>query len=139
MSDIPVDKQRDIYIAEREYWKPHHDEQLLDARLRRRLRLIVAVLALFVSLILMFFMIDALYLSPVENTVAGSLLKPSTPADMWLKITLVSGTFLTFILVFGALIRGLFSADRNMEKHTSTNPRLNPVLKAMEMSQNNLD
>ena len=139
MSDIPVDSLREVYIAEREYWAPHHAEQLLDAKWRRWLRLVVAGLALFISSLLMFLMIDTLYGETAENTLAVNLLQTGNEAGMWLKITIVSGTFLTFILIFGALIRGLFAADRDAEKHAPANPRLNPALQAMEMSQGNPD
>ena len=87
----------------------------------------------------MFLMIHALYLSPADNTVATNLFRAGNEIDKWVKLAIVSGTFLTFIIVFGALIRGLFAAARNVEKHASTNPKLNPALQAMEISQNNPD
>lgn len=129
----------DQYKSEREYWAPHHAEQLLDAKWRRYLRLIVAGLALLISSFLMFLMIRALYFSPVDNTVATNLISSGNETDMWIKIAVISGTFLTFIIIFGALIRGLFAADRDAEKHAPTNPRLNPAIQAMEMSQGNPD
>lgn len=95
------------------------DEEILDQIQKEYLtsrvwhrwtRLTIAVLATIIPVGMLVWLVAAL---SYPDTF-GSFLQE---ANMWLKIAIVSGTFLSFIFVFGALVRGVFtsSSDANGE------------------------
>ena len=102
----PAEKRAAARDSDREYWKPHHDELLKDLQWRRRTRLAVSVLAAVMPAGLLGLLAAAL-------TCAG---EPGYLCDQrvgeWPKIAVISGAFLTFIFVFGGLVKGVFAISR---------------------------
>ena len=94
----------ELHAAERDYWKPHDDERLTDMKWRRRTRLVISILAVVIPVGLLLCMLWAAALFP-RGIFAGE--------SMWPQIVFISGTFLTFIFVFGALVRGAFADSRD--------------------------
>lgn len=81
------------------------NEQLQDMQDARRARRIVARLAIGIPV----FMLALLLLGLIFPAIFGGFLH-NDQTDMWPKVVLISGTFLTFIFIFGALVRGVFAS-----------------------------
>lgn len=80
-------------------------QEYLTSRVWQRwTRLVVACLATIIPV----GMLVGLVVAFICPDTFGSFLKD---ANMWLKIAIVSGTFLSFIFVFGALVRGVFASS----------------------------
>ena len=83
------------------------NEQLEDMRVARDTRRIVARLAIGIPIAMLVVLALALMFPYLFN---GFFHDKHT--SMWPKIVLISGTFLTFIFVFGALVRGVFAPSK---------------------------
>lgn len=90
--------------ADEEILQDMQKEYLKNRRWQRRTRLTIACLATIIPVGMLGWLIAA-FIWP-----DGSFLKDAS-TNMWLKIAIVSGTFLSFIFVFGALVRGVFTSS----------------------------
>ena len=90
--------------ADEEILQDIQKEYLKSRVWQRWTRLVVACLATIIPVGMLGWLIAA-FICP---DIFGSFLQD---ANMWLKIAIVSGTFLSFIFVFGALVRGVFTSS----------------------------
>ena len=80
-------------------------ERLKAMRWLRRIRAVVVVLAAAIP-------VGMLALLGVALAAGEQGFFQSAQVGMWPKIVVISGTFLTFIFVFGALVKGVFAPGR---------------------------
>ena len=93
--------------------KSIREERLETMRWLRRARNIVAIVATVIPIALLAWLLAAL-----TNPCVGRFFYDND-VNMWAKVAVISGTFLTFIFVFGGLVKGIFSSSRNEDDKDS--------------------
>ena len=93
--------------------KAIREERLATMQWLRRARNIVAALAIGIPIAMLAWLFVALTVPCVGKIFYDDRV------DMWLKVVVVSGTFLSFIFVFGGVVKGIFSSSRNEDHKES--------------------
>ena len=107
-----VGAHRRMSLSERESKLKIGDEHLKAMQWLRWTRLFVAIFAAAIPIGMLALLGFALFCPIAKKTVIGKLLGSGFYVHMWPKLALISGTFLTFIFVFGALVKGVFASSR---------------------------
>ena len=93
--------------------KAIREERLATMQWLRRARNIVAFLAIGIPIAMLVWLFVALTVPCVGKIFYDA------EVDMWVKTAVVSGTFLSFIFVFGGVVKGIFSSSRNEDHKES--------------------